>query len=101
MTVHALRLGGVPYDLTPENIAHIRRVLDGLLDRQARAHRVLAIDIHQRQRVGGNGHVGGIELLQLGEVIEDAIQLAPDAAELLLGEGQFSEAGDMPDLLVG
>jgi len=66
LTVHALRLGGVPYDLTPENTAHIRAVLDGLPAVLKDIERLLTGNRIWKQRTVGVGFIKADDALEYG-----------------------------------
>jgi NADH-quinone oxidoreductase subunit D len=66
LTVNALRLGGVPYDLTPENIARIRSVLDGVPAWLADIERLLTGNRIWKQRTVGVGVLAAAAAIDCG-----------------------------------
>jgi len=66
LTVHALRLGGVPYDLTPENITHIRAVLAGLPAVLKDIGRLLTGNRIWKQRTVGIGTISAADAVEYG-----------------------------------
>jgi NADH-quinone oxidoreductase subunit D len=66
LTIHALRLGGVPYDLTPENIALIRKVLDGLPAVLKDIGRLLTENRIWKQRTVGVGILNAADAVEYG-----------------------------------
>ena len=63
------------------------------------AHDVVADDVGQRVRVRGGRHVGQVERLDVGGVLEDRRQLRGERVELLVGQLEPSQLGDVRHLI--
>jgi NADH-quinone oxidoreductase subunit D len=66
LTVHALRLGGVPYDLDPAAIARVRKILDGLLPVLKDIERLLSENRIWLQRTVGIGVISAADAVEYG-----------------------------------
>ena len=76
-----------------ELLRAIRGVLQDGIEGKRLSGLVLTQHVHHRDGVRRRLNVVGVEFLQLGEVLQDAVQLAAQALGLLLGECQVSQLG--------
>ena len=74
---------------------------EGRLDRQRRGHDIVAEDVLELDRLGGRRDRVGVELGQLGVLIEDVVELAFEPGELGVGQPEAGEMGDMGDVVAG
>ena len=67
--------------------------------REARAHRVLAQDVLELDGLRRRRDAFGVELGEHGVLVEDVIELALEQGQLVLGQTQTSQMGDVLDVL--
>lgn len=74
-------------------------VAEERLERQGRPLDVLAEPVHERQRVGHGLDLGDVDGVELRDVSENGPELTSIALDLLLGEAQSRQFGDVADRL--
>src|SRR5581483_4042197 len=101
--VSMVPLGSFPQDAGyAEPVVLGRRCLcQHLVAVEAGLDLVGAQDVLERQRVGGGRHVGSVELLDVGGVVEHGAELGGEHLELVVGHGQARQAGHVRDGLTG
>ena len=78
-----------------------RRVGQRLLRAERRADDVLAQDVLELDRLGGRRDRVGVELGELRVLVEDVVELALEAAELLVGQAEAGQVSDVSDVVAG
>src|SRR6185295_8893658 len=85
-----------------DEVALARRGVGQRLGRgERRAHDVLAQDVLELDRLGRRRDRVRVELGQLRVLVEDVVELALEAAELLLGQAEAGQVSDVSDILAG
>ena len=74
---------------------------EDVLDRQRRPDDVLAQDVLELDRLGRRRDRLGVELGQLRVLVEDVVELALEPGQLLVGQAEAGEMGDMGDVVAG
>ena len=62
---------------------------------------VLAQDVLELDRLGGRRDRVGVELGELGVLVEDVVELALEPRQLVVGQPEPGEVGDMGDVVAG
>ena len=73
---------------------------DGL-ERQRRRDDVVAQDVLELDRLGGRRDVVGRQLGQDRVLVEDVVELALEARQLVLGQAEAGEVRDVLDIGIG
>src|ERR1700733_8417458 len=74
-------------------------VLQNFFQRQARADDVLTQDIAEMNRVSHRLDAGDVGLGDLGDVLQDWLELDSEFVELLVAEPEARELGDMAEVI--
>ncbi len=84
-----------------ERVIAQRRIGQRRLPRQAGTHLVLAHHVLELDDGGGRPDVAGVDLLQRLDRLEDVRQLRLHAVNLVVGQVEAREVGDVLDVLAG
>src|SRR4051812_45659777 len=82
-------------------LRRLRRLRQRLLLGQPRLDDVGPGDVDRRQRVVGGLDVGHVDGLDLTDVLEDGAELARETFQLVVGQGESSQAGEVGYLVSG
>ena len=80
-------------------LLHARRVPEGRLARHGRPRHVVTHHVLERDHLGRRPHAAGVDRLQLPDRLQDAVQLALHQVDLLVGETQPGQRGNVLDVL--
>ena len=102
------RISCVCHSALPQNprdgesaLGRLGRLRQRLLLRQPRLDDVRAGDVDVLQRVVGGLDVGDVDGLDLADVLEDGVELAGEAVQLVVGQGKPGQAREVGNLVSG
>ncbi len=82
-------------------LGRLRCLRQRLLLRQPRLDDVRPGDVDRLERVVGGLHIGHVDGLDLADVLEDGTELAGEAFQLVVAQGEASQAGEVGYLVSG